>query len=161
MDDRRHPHLRGGVFAGQRDLDVVEHVSGAIAAARNHPPVRPAVVDAPVRVAMNREAALVQQRVVMRAEQREVVESRGAAVGPVVDMVHVDVAHVPAAGERAAAVTRPKRAPERRRDRPLFTADVERSPSLVLEDCDQAPVATEALDGFDWQVGATNPSAEG
>jgi hypothetical protein len=66
--------------------------------------------------------------------------------------MRVDVARVPTARERAAAVTRPERAPEGRRHRALLAADVERRAVCVLDDRDQAAVASEAL-------GRTEPRA--
>ena len=110
---------------------------------------------------MDREPALVQQRVVMRAEQREVVEARVAAFGPMVDVMRVDVARAVAARERAAAIARPERALERRRDRALLSTYVERRAALVLYDRDQATVAGEPLDRLDRQIRSPNPSAEG
>ena len=89
---------------------------------------------------------------VMRAEQREVLEARVAAVGPMVDVMRVDEARAAAARERAAAIARPERAPERRRHRALLAADVERRAALVLDDRDQAAVAREAPDGLDRQI---------
>jgi len=81
-------------------------------------------VDRAERVASDREPPLVQRAMMVRAEQREVLEARLAAVGPMADVMRVDVVPVRAARERAAAVARPERALERRRHDALLAADV-------------------------------------
>jgi hypothetical protein len=77
-------------------------------------------VDAPPVGAAEREPALatgepvpalVQEPVVMAAEEDEVGELRTPTVGPVLDVVGVDEAMARAAGEPAAAVTGRERTP--------------------------------------------------
>ena len=63
--------------------------------------------DAIGRGGMDREAALVKQSVVVRAEQREIVEAGLPAVRPVLDVMRVNVARVRATRERATAIARP------------------------------------------------------
>ena len=50
------------------------------------------------------EAALVHQRVVLRAQQQEVVDIGLAAIGPVLDMMAFEESMVIASGERAAVI---------------------------------------------------------
>jgi hypothetical protein len=118
-------------------------------------------IDRVLVIALYLEPALVQQRVMKRAEQREVLKARRSALRPMLDVVRVDVAAVVASGERAVPVARPERALERSRDGPALAANVERRAVLVLDDRDEAPVAGEAPDSLDRQVGPPEPSREG
>jgi len=161
MYDRRHPHLRGGIFARQRHGDLVEHVGGAISRARDNAAIGPAEIDALAAVVVDRETAFVHERVMIRAEQREIVETRLATVRPMLDVMPVDVTVIPAARKRAAAIPGPERTSQRRRYRAVLAADIERRAVLVLDDRDQTTVAGEALDGLDRQIRSPNPSAEG
>ena len=150
-----------GIFAGQRDRRRRRACPRRDSRPRGITRPSGAGIDAAARVAMDREPAFVQQRVVMRAEQREVLEARVAAIGPVADVVRVDVARATAARERAAAIARPERALERRRHRALLAADVERRAALVLDDRDHAAVAARR---FTVSIGRSErpaPSAEG
>ena len=58
-------------------------------------------------------------------------------------------------------IARPKRAPQRSRDRALLAAHVERRAAFILRDDDDARVAGEPLDRFERRVGSPRPSMEG
>jgi hypothetical protein len=85
----------------------------------------------------------------------------GTTLGPVLDVVRVDVVLAIAARERAAAVPRPERALEQRRHRALLAPDVERRALGIFRDPDEAAVAAQALHGLDGQIRSPRPSAEG
>ena len=57
-----------------------------------------------IEVLIDPEAAFVHERVVLRAQQHQIIERRVAAVRPVLDMVNVQVPSVIAPGERAAVM---------------------------------------------------------
>src|SRR5690606_5492745 len=67
-------------------------------------PDRIGEADAAVRQALAAEALLVDQPVVVAAQQHEVLQAGLSALGPVADVVAVDVVLVGAAGEPATAV---------------------------------------------------------
>src|SRR5262245_14506076 len=69
-----------------------------------------------VRVALDPETLLVNERVVMMAEQAEVVEGGRAAQRPVLDVVCIAMNARATAGEAAAAIADPQRALDRRRN---------------------------------------------
>jgi hypothetical protein len=75
------------------------HVVEPIPEAWNHAPVGPLEVDRALAAAPYLEAALVQQRVMKRAKQREVLEARLSALRPMLDVMRIDVAAVVTAGE--------------------------------------------------------------
>jgi hypothetical protein len=58
--------------------------------------------------------------------------------------MRVNVARVPATGNEQAAIARPECASERRRDRPLLAADVERRAVLVLDVVIRLPSQVDA-----------------
>ena len=91
----------------------------------------------------------------MEAAQRDEIGRLGlAAIRPVLDVVHVDVARVAAAGKAAALVARGEQAAQRRGDDARLAADVERLAVLVLDERDDAGVAGEAARGFGGDGGA-------
>ena len=90
---------------------VAVHECAVVAAprARSVPqrvPVRRGELD-PSRATMHAEAALVDEAVVVAAELDQVAEVRASAIGPVPDVVGVDVPMLRAARKRAASVTCP------------------------------------------------------
>src|SRR5690606_36364292 len=113
-------HLRGGISDCFPRHVVVADVLDAIPATRNHAPIGPPEENVPALVAPNRKAALVQQPMMMRAQQREVLEARVAAIGPMADVMRVDVMRAITTRERAAPIARPERAFQRRRHRALL-----------------------------------------
>src|SRR5690606_31978573 len=163
VDAARIAHLRGGTsgFHLHVGAGIVEHVLRSIAAPRYHAPVGPFEAQRALLVPPDPKPTLVHQPVMVRAEQQGVVEARLPAVRPMHDVMSVDVTLPMAAGKCAAAIARPERAPQRRRDRAALSSDVERHAALVLRDRDQAAVAAEPLHGLDRQIGASGPSAEG
>ena len=76
----------------------------------NQPPVRPPELQRPVRTARYLEALLVDRAVMPATEQREVVERRRAALGPVAQVMALAEAE-PAAREAAAPVAVEQSAP--------------------------------------------------
>jgi hypothetical protein len=81
---------------------------------------------------------------VRRAQRQQILETRLAAVGPMVNVMCVEPARVVAAGERAAAIARDERALDCGRDNALFAADVERSTIAVIDDRHDRTVAAES-----------------
>src|SRR5690606_1317782 len=86
---------------------VVRDVLRPIAASRHGTSVGPAEEPAVPVVLLDREAALVQRRMVRRAKQDQIRKARLLAVRPMLDVVRLDEALAAAAGEPAAAVSRP------------------------------------------------------
>ena len=100
--------------------------------------------------ALDAEAALMHGAVMETAQRDEVRQFRCAAIGPMVDVVAVDVSHVPASGEHTAPVARFERATQRGRDAARLAAHVERLPAFVFANLDDTCIAGEAsrrLDG--------------
>ena len=62
--------------------EVVGEILDAITKARNRAPVGTLEAKLAVGFALDAEAALVQAAVMMRAEQRQILEARVAALGP-------------------------------------------------------------------------------
>jgi len=63
--------------------------------------------------------------------------------------------------ESAATIARMERAAQRRRDRSLLAADVERVAGFILGDEHDAAIAEQSLDRVDPQIRTPHPSAEG
>src|SRR3984957_10329020 len=98
---------------------------------------------------LDRDLALVNQAVVQAAQGDEIGEFGLSAVGPVLDVVRIDVALMSAAGETAAAVAGIERAADRRRNAARFAPDIERLALRILEYAQQARIACEAAHGLD------------
>ena len=92
--------------------------------------------------ALDGEAALVDEPVMVAAEVHEILEVRPAAARPVLDVVRVHARAI-AAGEAASAVARGERPAQRRRDRAGLAPDVER-PAVAVQERDDAGVAGQA-----------------
>ena len=90
--------LREGIF-------VVGEVLDAITEAGNRAPVGALEPQLAVGSALDAEPALVQRAVMMRAEQRQILEARVTTLGPVLEMMRIEIALTLATWERAAAVT--------------------------------------------------------
>ena len=86
----------------------------------------------------------MEQPVVEAAEQDQVVQAGAAAVDPVVDVVGVDIAAVRAHREPAAAIARPERPANRRRNRTRLAADVQHRAAFARRHRHQRPVAADA-----------------
>ena len=93
---------------------------------------------------LHAHAALVHCAVVEAAQRHEVREFRGAAVGPVLQVMAVHVALVGATREHAPTVPGRERPPQRRRDRARLATDVQRLAAPVLEDCHETRITGEA-----------------
>ena len=74
---------------------------------------------------MQLKTALVEQAVMGAAYQDQVVSAGGPAMDPVLDVVGMHVEAVGAPRKAAAAVARPQRPPQGRRDRPRAAAHVD------------------------------------
>jgi hypothetical protein len=81
---------------------------------------------------------------VRRAQRQQILETRLAAVGPMVNVMCVEPARVVAAGERAAAIARDERALDRGRDDALLAADIQRVSGVIVYDRHDRAVATES-----------------
>lgn len=115
---RRREGLRGGVTinvaAGVVAVSaiiinaiinaIIEPIRCPIAESRYRPPVRAPKTERAIGVMPDPKATLVQQPVMIRAEQREVLETRGAAVGPMVNMMCIHIVRALAARKRTAAI---------------------------------------------------------
>jgi hypothetical protein len=75
---------------------VVEHVVQSITAARDRATVGPSEIAISVDADCDAKPAFVQQPMVKRAQQCEVVGARLSAVGPVENVVRIDIALVAA-----------------------------------------------------------------
>ncbi len=93
------------------------------------------------------EFSLMQEHVMWMTEENEIVEASLTFMPPVLNVVRLHEDLVRATGKAAAAIAHYECSTRRRRDGPLFSTDVERVPIRVLEDGDDASVATNALDG--------------
>jgi hypothetical protein len=96
---------------------------------------------------------VVEDSVVFSAEQHEVVQARGAAVGPVGDVV--GVAHdrwAGAAGEGAVPVAGDQCPPLGGADQPAGLSQVEDLAFGAEDDGDEVGVAGESADGGDGEV---------
>ncbi len=91
---------------------------------------------------------------VQAAQGDEVRELGLPAVGPVLDVVRVDIALVRATGEAAAAIAGVERAADRRGDAAGFAPDIERLAALGLEHLQQAGIAGEAAHGLGGEGGS-------
>ena len=106
------------------------------------------------------ELALVQQLVVVRAQQYEVLEVRLAAIGPVNDVVRVQPAAVVAPRIAAGAVARLQRASHADRNRPAPSPYRQRRAVRVVDDPDNRPVAQESAHRWRRQVGSAALAAQ-
>ena len=93
-------------------------------------------------------AAFVHQAVVMATEQDEVVHFRFSAVGPVLDMVGVNVLVGSAAGETAAVIAALQGAAYGGRNRAAAPADVQSVAIFILVPVYDAAVASQAARRF-------------
>lgn len=99
--------------------------------------------------ALDHDAALVHLAMMEAAQRDEVRELRFATVGPVTDVMAVDITCVRAAREQAATVARIHCPAQRGRNRSRATTHIERFPALVLVDRDDARVAGQSSRRFD------------
>src|SRR5690606_1650911 len=111
---------------------IVARIRGAIAASRHRTSIRSPEEPAIAIIFLDAEAALVHQRVMLRAKQHQVGEARLAARRPVLDVVGVDEALAPAAGKTAASVACPERAFDCLRHDASLATDAQRVAMLVL-----------------------------
>ena len=89
---------------------------------------------------------------VVRAQLHEFIEGRAATIGPVFDVMAVQVAGRTAAGKAAALVARGQCAFQCRRDGAGLAADVERLSFGVFNDAYDARVAGQTADGVRCKV---------
>ena len=99
------------------------------------------------------DLSLVHQAVVQAAQGHEVGEFGLPAVGPVLDVMRIDIALVGAAGEAAAAVAGRERAADRGRNAARLAPHIERLALLVLEHAQQARIAGEPAHGLGGERG--------
>ena len=124
----------------------IDHVLRVIADVGYRDTVGPHEEPRIVEVFFDAEAALVHERMVSRAKQEQVVERGLTAVGPVLDVVAVEEAPVPAAGEAAAVpVSCPYGALDGLRYGAGLAADAERFTLFILGQDDGVAVATQAF----------------
>ena len=95
-------------------------------------------------------AALVHEPVVVGTEMDEVREVGAPAVSPVIEVMRVQEAPLPAAGEAAGPVPGSKGPPERRRHAARLAAN-RQGPTVLLEDPDDRGVAGEPTRGLGMQ----------
>src|SRR6185503_8044415 len=93
--------------------------------------------------------------------QREVVDARFPALDPELHVMCFDEPRAVTTRERAVSITRPNRAPNRRRHRALLATHGERRAALVLRDDDDARIARNALHRLERRVSPPRPSMEG
>src|SRR6188472_3057843 len=78
-----------------------------------------------------------------------------------IDMVRLDELLPVATRERAAAIARNERTPQRRRHDTLLGTYTERRPPFIFRNNDKTRIAREALHRLERRVGASSPSMEG
>ena len=107
-----------------------------------------------VRAAFEREPAFVDEGVMEGAEGDQVLLRGRPAVHPMDDVMQIDVSVVGAARELAMLVAQHHRSAERRRDRPSFSADVERIAIVVFTNTDEPAITSESPKGLGCDAGA-------
>ena len=106
------------------------------------------------------EAPLVQQPVVVRAQQHEVLQARLPAVRPVPDMMRVQPPRVRAPRKAAGPVASGERPAHRRRHSSGLPSDRQGFPVPVLDDPHRGAVAQQPLHGLDRQVRGASLAAQ-
>lgn len=137
------------------------HIIEAIARPRNAAPVVALELERTIVPLANRETAFVQQTVVVRAQQRQVIELGPATVRPVLEMMRIDIVLAVATRKGAAAIAREQRFLQRRRDHAAFASQRQRPAVVVLDECDQVAVAAQTPHRLERQVRTARPSMEG
>src|SRR3954465_2397401 len=94
---------------------------------RDPPPVRTPELERAIARSPDREAVLVHETVVEAAEQHQVLLARRAAVGPVADVMGVEVVPTVAARKAAVPVSTLEHGPQRSRDHASLAAVVQRA----------------------------------
>jgi hypothetical protein len=85
----------------------------------------------------------------VKAAQRHEVRCLGlAAMRPVSNVIRINVARVRAARESAAAIARIERTPQRARNAPSSSANIQRLVLLVLDNRHEAAIACKAPNGL-------------
>src|SRR5512134_1638608 len=97
----------------------------------------------------------------VRTKQHEVVDARFPALDPMMHVMCGDKPRAVTPWERAVSITRPQRAPKRRRHRAMLASDIQRRSAVVLRHDDDTGVASNALDRFDRDIRSPDPSMEG
>ena len=133
---RRHEGLRRIGGHGRRHRNI-----------GNRPPARHAEMQRAVGVARDLIALLVDRPVMAPAEEREVVEPGRAAIRPVVDVVALRMAQS-TARKAASAVPRLEHPPERGRDGPRASSDVQDVAVLGVTHDDPRRVTRQAPGRF-------------
>ena len=103
---------------------------------------------------MHVESALVDQPVMVPAQQHEVVERRLAAVRPVFDVVAVEKRTMRAAGKTAAAVPRAQGSPDNGWNGPGLAADGQRLAVLICDKPHDRGIAGDTSGCFRGNVGS-------
>ncbi len=97
-----------------------------------------------VVAALDPQAPFMHRAVMEAAQRDEVGQLRRTTLGPMLDVVAVDVALVGAAREHTATIARAQSATQRRRDAAGLACHVERLALRILEDAHDAAVTGEA-----------------
>src|SRR5271154_2831820 len=97
------------------------------------PAVRMQEPPAPAGERLDPDRPLVNQAVVQPAQRDQVIEFGRSAVGPVLDVVRIEVALVGAAGEAATGIPGVKGTADRRRNAARLASHIERRTLFVLE----------------------------
>src|SRR5262245_41920651 len=104
--------LRGGVFVRVADV-VIDEVGETIAGPRNRAAIGRDEPQRVVGLLHDAEPAFVMQPMVIRAEQRQVLGLRLAAVDPVLYVMAVEIAFAMTTRERATTITSVERSAQR------------------------------------------------
>ena len=96
---------------------------------------------------LNREAALVHERVMSRAEREHVVEGGFSAIRPVLNVVDIQEAQVPTARIDTAAISCQHGLAQRAGHDALLASDGEGVTTRIIEDRREAAIATESSHG--------------
>jgi hypothetical protein len=128
------PSSMGMPSAGVRVLQIIRVVRPCAADHLEMAAIRMQETPAAGGSDLDHDLALVHQAVMQTAQGHEIGELRFAALGPVLDVMCVDVALVRAAGETTAAVAAIERAADTRWDAAGLAPDIERLALRILED---------------------------
>jgi hypothetical protein len=151
----RHTRSRGDVHAA-RDVDCIDrrlrlgcvrYVGDQHAFRREEQ--QPAIV-----TALEGIAAFMHQPMVMSAEQHQVIRARLSTIGPVADVMRIDMVMLGAARKPAAAITMIEEAADGRRDGAGLAPDVQRFAVGVFVEFYRARIAGETAGGVGREGGA-------
>lgn len=140
---------------------VWSRIIDTVAATWNDTAVHALEVQLAIRAATDSITAFVHQPMMTRTKKDRVTDARLAPVDPVNEMMRMDPAGFAAPRKNAATISGPQCAPNRCRNSPLLSADIQRPSRGILGHDDETPIARQTLDHLYRQFRPRRPSAEG